>query len=110
VSKGNSSAVAYFLLVQVGDQVRLADYGPAGLDEETSRIVGLGAQALALSMFPDATSVMAATSEPHSRSGFLRSGFRLVREEPIKVLKLNNSLSPISQFRLTLIDGDALCL
>ncbi len=110
VSKGASSAVAYFLLVQVGDQVRLADYGPAGLDEETSRILGLGAQALALSLFPDATSVIAATSEPSSRSGFLRSGFRLGRDEPIKVLKLNKSLAPISQFRLTLIDGDALCL
>jgi hypothetical protein len=110
VSRGSGAPAAYFLLVQVGDQVRLADYGPASLDEETSRIVGLGAQVLARSLFPDAMSIIAATSETSSRSGFLQSGFRLLRDEPIKVLKLNKALGSISQFRLTLIDGDALCL
>ena len=110
LSKGANPTTAYVLLVQVGDQVRLADYGPAGLDEETSRILGLGAQALALSVFPDATAVIAATSEPPTRSGFLKSGFRLSRDESIKVLKLDKSLSSIERFRLTLLDWDALCL
>jgi hypothetical protein len=110
LSRGTNPAAAYLLLVQVRNQVRLADYGPSDLDEETSRILGLGAQALALSLFPDATAVIAATSELPTRYGFLRSGFRLIGEEPIKVLKLDKSLSSIASFRLTLLDWDALCL
>ena len=110
LSRGVNSAAAYLLLVQVRDQVRLADYGPAGLDEETSRILGLSAQVMALSLFPDATDVTAATSEPFTRAGFLRSGFRLGHEETIKVLKLDKSLSSIDRFRLTLLDWDSLCL
>ncbi|MEI9811632.1 MAG: hypothetical protein WDO18_02675 [Acidobacteriota bacterium] len=106
----DNPASAYFLLVQVGDQVRLADYGPSDLDEETSRILGLAAQSLARSSFPDATAVVAATSESSTRSGFLRSGFRLDREEKIKVLKLDKALRSIDRFRLTLIDSDSLCL
>lgn len=102
--------VAYLFLVQVGDQVRLADYGPANLDEETASILGVAAQKAARSSFPSATTAVAATSEPSVRAGFLRSGFRISREEEIRALKLNKILNPIKQFRLTLLDWDALCL
>lgn len=110
LSRGANPAAAYFLLVQVRDQVRLADYGPTDLDEETSRILGLGAQALALSLFPDAIAMIAATSELPTLSGFFRSGFSLNYEEPIRVLKLDPSLGSIDRFRLTLLDSDALYL
>jgi hypothetical protein len=104
------SVAGYILLVKVRNEVRLADYGPAGLDEETSRVLGAGAQSLARLRFPDAHCIMTATSEPSCRSGFLRSGFRLSSEEPVKVLKLDRSLDSIDRFRLTLLDWDALCL
>lgn len=110
LSKGANPAAAYFLLVQIRDQVRLVDYGPANLDEETSRILGLGAQALARALFPDAITMVAATSESPTLSGFLRSGFRLNYEEPIRVLKLDPSLNSIDRFRLTLLDSDVLYL
>jgi hypothetical protein len=101
---------AYVFLVQVGDQVRMVDYGPAELSEETSHILGCGAQALAASLFPTATNLTVATSEEPSRAGFLRAGFHLRREEPIKVLRLDKSLNSIEHFRLTLLDWDACCL
>jgi hypothetical protein len=110
LSRGAYTAAAYFVLVQVRDQVRLVDYGPTDLDEETSRILGIAVQALALSLFPDAIAIIAATSELPTLSGFVRSGFSLYGEESIRVLKLDPSLSLINRFRLTLLDSDALCL
>lgn len=106
----DSKPVAYALLVQVRRQVRLADYGPAGLDEETSMVLGISAQVVARSTFPGATTMTAATAEAPVRLGFAKSGFRRWREQPIRVLKLNKALNPINRFRLTLMDWDALCM
>lgn len=105
-----TQAVAYLFLVQVGDQVRLADYGPANLDEETATMLGVAVQKAARSTFPSGATAIAATSEASVRAGFLQSGLRISREEEIKALKLNKILNPIERFRLTLLDWDALCL
>ncbi len=104
-----SKPLAYMFLVQVGSQIRLADYGPAGLDEETATILGTAAQELAKRLFPTGSDMLAVTSEAAVRNGFARAGFRLNREEPIRVLKIENQLENVDQFRLTLLDWDALC-
>jgi hypothetical protein len=100
--------IAYVFLIQVGEQVRLADYGPAGLDENSSMVLGIGVRDFAKSSFPTATSIMIATSETAVSAGISRAGFRLRREEPIRVLKTEKALENIHSFRLTLLDWDAL--
>ena len=100
---------AYLFLVQVRDQVRIADYGPAGLDEDT-RLFGIAAQKLAKSEFPGATALASATSEESVRQGLLRAGLRPQWEEAIKVLKKDKRLAEISRFRLTLLDWGYFCL
>jgi hypothetical protein len=105
----HSKPMAYLFLIQVGEQLRLADYGPAGLDEDTSVMLGQAVQKLAKSLFPSATEFMAATSETGVLGGLLGAGFRLHDEEPIKVLKTGTGLEQIERFRLTLLDWDLLC-
>jgi hypothetical protein len=101
--------MAYLFLIQVGKQLRLADYGPARLDEQTSMMVGQAAQQLAKSLFPSATEFMAATSEAGALAGLTRAGLHLRSEEPIKVLKTAAGLEQIDRFRLILLDWDLLC-
>ena len=59
----HSNPMAYLFLIQVREQLRLADYGPAELDEETSLMLGQAVQKLAKFLFPSTTEFMAATSE-----------------------------------------------
>jgi hypothetical protein len=106
----HSEPIAYLFLIQVGKQLRLADYGPAGLDEQTGIMVGQAAQQLARSLFPSATEFMAATSETDVLAGLLRAGLRIRREGPIHVLKTGTELEQIDCFRLTLLDWDLLCM
>jgi hypothetical protein len=101
--------MAYLFLIQVREELRLADYGPVGLDEETSVVLGQTVQKLAKSLFPSATEFMAATSETEVVAGLLRAGFRLRGEQPIKVLKTGTGLEQIERFRLTLLDWDRVC-
>ena len=101
---------AYFLLAQVGSDVRMVDYGPSGLDETTGRAVGLAAREMAQLEFPGGAAIVAATTEPQVEAGLARAGFRLTKTEAIKVLKLNALLKPISRFRVTMLDWDAACL
>src|SRR5213078_1168477 len=61
---------AHFLLVRVLRQVRMADYGPAGLDPVTSRILAAAALMVARSHFKGTNDLMAATSEESVRAGF----------------------------------------
>ena len=105
-----SKPVAYFLLVQSGNQVRMADYGPADLDTETAQMLGVAAQQLARSEFRGATSALAVTSETAVREGLLSAGFRERGSEPIKVLKQDKRLKEVTAFRLTQIDWDSYCL
>jgi hypothetical protein len=103
-----TTAVAYGLLIQAGNEVRLADYGPADLGEDTSCVLGHGIQLVARSAFPQAVMIAACTSERGALAGFMRSGLRLRQEKPICVLKLNSDLDTVSHFRLTLMDWDKL--
>lgn len=105
-----TATLAYFFLVQVQREVRLADYGPAALNEETSWQLGIAAQAAARQHFPQAHSLLALTSETLSVGAWARSGLVPIATEPIRVLKLNAKLNEITQFRLTLLDWDLLCL
>gem|GEM_PF-2567328 len=102
--------VAYFFLAQVRNQVRLADYGPVGLGDEESHVLGIAAQTAARSSFPDAVSLLAVTSEEQVRAAWVRAGLRTRAEEPIKALKMNKQLNSVTHFRLTLLDWDSLCL
>ena len=97
---------AYLYLVQVRRQVRLADYGPAGLDASTSRILAIAARRIARSHFRGATDLMAATSEEYVRAGFESAGLRLAQQNPIRVLKGPDVLPDVRQFRLTFLDWD----
>ena len=110
VLKRGGECLAYLLLVRVGRQVRLADYGPPGLDEETSMVLGTSAQMLARSAFPGAATLVAATTEEPVRTGWIRSGLHAGREETISALKLNPALDHIDRFWMTLLDWDAVCL
>jgi hypothetical protein len=103
----NGRAVAYLFMVQVGGVVRLADFGPARLDAKTCRRIAVGAAAAARSMFPGAHTLVVATSEEPARAGFLGSGYQVRREEPIRVLKLDDAAAGVDRFRLTLLDWDA---
>ncbi len=102
--------VAYFFLAQVGNHVRLADYGPAGMDEAAGEIMGLAAQIAAKQYFPHATRISAATSESPVRDGLVRAGLRNSYDEEIRALVVEEALNPVSHYRLTYLDCDALCL
>lgn len=102
--------VAYFFLVVAGTQVRLADYGPAGLDEATARNLGVAAQLAAKQHYSDASRIAAATSELQVQSGLLDSGFRATYEEEIRGLIVEPELTAVKQYRVTYLDLDALCL
>jgi hypothetical protein len=103
-------AVAYFYLVLAGSQVRLADFGPAGMDAENAKLVGVAAQLAARRHYPEALRIAAATSEPRVQSGWVYSGFRSSYEEEIRGLIADPALIPVKQYRLTYLDLDALCL
>jgi hypothetical protein len=94
--------------MQAGNEVRLADYGPAGLDAGTSAVLGNAVQLVARSAFPGAVRIAACTSEPGALAGLVKSGLRLRQEKPICVLKLNGDLDTVSHYRLTLMDWDKL--
>jgi len=110
VITGNGSPVAYFFLVLAGTQVRVADYGPAGLQSSIAKAIGTAAQLAAKQHYADALRIAAATSEAAVRSGLVDSGFRDSYEEEIRGLMIDPGLSQIEQYRLTYLDGDALCL
>ena len=102
--------LAYFFLAQVRREVRLADYGPAGLDEKASRQLGIAAQSAARRHFSDAHGILAVTAEDATADAWKKSGFRPSHTETIRVRKLNEQLRDVKRFRLTLLDWDLLCL
>jgi len=102
--------IAYFFLVLAGAQVRLADYGPAGLDLYFARLIGIAAQLAARRYYPDALRIAAATSEQAVHTGLLDAGFRNNYEEEIRGLIADPALIPVKEYRLTYLDLDALCL
>jgi hypothetical protein len=102
--------VAYFFLVLVGKHVRLADFGPANLDEEVAQQLAAAAQLAAKQLYPQAIRLSAVTSEAKVLAGWLRSGFRQSYEEEIRALVVEPALRVIPQYRLTYLDCDALCL
>jgi len=102
--------VAYFYLVGIGRQVRLADYGPASLDEVVAQNLGAATQLAAKKHYPDALRISAVTSEDAVRTDWLRSGFREAYREEIRALVVNPALEGVSRYRLTYLDCDALCL
>ncbi len=105
-----NNPVAYLYLAAVRGQARLIDYGPDGLDTRTAAALGIAAQQLARSDFRFILDIVAATTEPSVAKGFSLAGFRLSRQEPIKILKLHPALASTNHFRLTLLDWDAACL
>ncbi len=106
----NDKPIAYLFLVLAGRQVRLADYGPAGLDSQTAKLIGIAAQFAAKQHYPDALRIAAVTSEPVVLSGLLDAGLRSSYEEEIRGLIVDPALVPVKQYRLTYLDLDALCL
>lgn len=110
VLKRMNRPIGYFFLVLAGNQVRLADYGPAGLDSYHARLIGIAAQRAAKRYYPDAVRISVATSEITGRSGFADSGFRNTYHEEIRGLVVDPALMPVKQYRLTYLDLDALCL
>lgn len=102
--------VAYFFLVLAGKHVRLADYGPASLDEAIAENLGIAAQLAAKKHYPEALRISAVTSEARVRAGWLRSGLRQSYEEETRALTVAPALSSVSQCRITYLDCDALCL
>lgn len=101
---------AYFFLALAGGRARLLDYGPAGLDEQTASALALAAQDAARRQFPGALEFLAATTEPRVRTGWTMAGLLHSGDEAIKVLKLHPALTPVSNFRLTLMDWDGIYL
>lgn len=104
----DGNPIAYFFLVQVGHQVRLADYGPAGLDESTAHVVGTAAQLAARRNYDGISRIATITSEPSVRAGLLQSGFLQSYKEEIRGLISDPALLPMKQYRLTYLDLDAL--
>jgi Acetyltransferase (GNAT) domain len=104
------SIIAYFLLVLAGGLVRLADFGPAALDESAAAVVGTAAQLAAKRYYPEALRIATVTSELAVRSGFLLSGFRQSYEEEIRGLIADPALQPVKQYRLTYLDCDAVSM
>lgn len=109
LNKGSVPA-AYFLLTQVRRDVRLADYGPVGLDGETSRQLALAAQVAAHRYFTGIDRIFTATAEATCAKAWAEAGLVAFHTEPIRALKLNEELQNVSRFRLTLLDWDLLCL
>jgi hypothetical protein len=110
VIRRNNKPIAYFFLVLASAQVRLADYGPAGLDSHTAKLIGVAAQLAAKQHYPDALRIAAVTSEPDVQSGLLDAGLRGTYQEEIRGLIVDPALAPVKQYRLTYLDLDALCL
>jgi hypothetical protein len=106
----NGKPIAYFFLVLAGGQVRLADYGPAGLDSHNAKLIGIAAQLAAKRNYPDVLRFAAATSEPMVQAGLLDAGLRKTFEEEIRGLIADPALIPVRQYRFTYLDLDALCL
>jgi hypothetical protein len=106
----SSGPVAYFVLVLAGEQVRLADYGPAGLESPVAKLIGTAAQLAAKQHYPGALRIAVVASELGVRSGLLESGFRQSYEEEIRGLIADPALISVKQYRLTYLDLDALCL
>jgi hypothetical protein len=102
--------IAYFFLALAGTQLRIADYGPAGLDSQTAKWVGMAAQLAARRYYPDALRIAVATSETAVQPGLREAGFRDTYEEEIRGLIADPALIPVKQYRLTYLDLDALCL
>jgi hypothetical protein len=105
----NGTPLAYFFLALVGNQVRLADFGPAALNSATAQLLSIAAQLAAKRHYSGALRIVAATSEQNVRSGFLDSGFHQSYEEEVRGL-VNPALVDVKQYRLTYLDLDALCL
>jgi len=105
-----SRPVAYFVLGQVGHEVRLIDFGPAGLHTAEAQMLGVSAQQAARADFPGAAAIATTTTEPAVRVGLLSSGFRDHRQKTIRVLPLKPEIRAIAKFRLTMIDWDIACL
>jgi hypothetical protein len=106
----SSRPIAYFILAQAGRDVRLIDFGPAGLDPRQSQMLGTYVQLSARADFADAAALVTVTTEDSVREGFMRSGLRLQRERTVRVLRLHPALREIQNFRLTMMDWDAACL
>ncbi len=101
---------AYFYLAQVDHEVRLADYGPAGLAPAEARVLAIAALSAARTHFPSATDFLAGTSEQPVCEGFEQAGLHLYRHDSIRVRQSHEFLSGVQQFRLTMIDWDAVYL
>jgi len=102
--------IAYFVLAQVRKEVRLIDFGPAGLNADMSQILGAAVQQVAPADFPTASSISTAATETAVREGLLRSGFRDGPPKIMRVLALKPEIRNIPSFRLTMIDWDIACL
>ena len=106
----SSRPVVYFILAQVDHEVRLIDYGPAGLDAITAQMLGASAQLAARADFAGADSIATITTEPAVREGLLSSGFREQHQKTVRVLGLTPELRAVTTFRLTMVDWDVACL
>ncbi len=106
----HGEAVGYFLLVLAGSEVRVADYGPARLGEHAAEVLGIAGQVAARKHYPDALRLSIATSEERELAGLVRSGFRQSYKEEIRALIADPALQPVTHYRLTYLDLDALCL
>jgi hypothetical protein len=104
------AAIAYFFLAERGNEVRLADYGPAGMDSNRSKLLGIAAQQAARKSFPAAEWIVTATSEASVRDGFCSSGFRQTGQEEIRVITTKASLRDVTNYRLSYLDLDIVCL
>jgi len=107
VLKRRGMPLGYIMLVRRVHEVRLADYGPPGLDEESAMLLGTAAQSLARTHFHDVPTLAAMTSESSVQAGWIRAGLHVGSKETINVLKLTPQMDPIQAFRLTMIDTDA---
>jgi hypothetical protein len=105
-----SDSAGYFLLAQVGREVRLIDFGPADMDAETAQILGVCSQMAARLDFPQAATIVTVTTESAVRGGLLASGFREHRRKSLRVLPMTAAMRSITKFRVTMIDWDAACL
>ncbi len=106
----DGTPIAYFFMVRAGGQVRIADYGPAGLNSNTAKLLGIAAQLAARQHYPDVLRIAVATSEPAVQAGLTDSGLLNTYQEEIRGLIADPGLSAVKQYRLTYLDLDALCL
>ena len=106
----HGQAMAYFFLVLARSEARVADYGPARMGEHTAEAMGMAVQLAAKRHYPDALRISIATSEAHELVGLLRSGFRQSHKEEIRALVADPALKPVTHYRLTYLDLDALSL